>query len=358
MGGPSSSGSPTVTSAARPAADSTATHRQSRPMTIADLHFALEREQEAVVNRLTRELSILRSQSAPTTSTASSSPSSLNDPIDYAPQYSNGLTTSRRHRSSSSLSIHNLSTAGSGASIAPSRDSTLQLQSKRPSGEFIRNSRSREPSITSTQSSICFQGEHVTSPHFHVHSHSHNSSISAPRQSTTTPITGSAHCEETVQQRAELDAVKKENEQLRRRVQQLEQSLRVCYNAFRDGHADSATSTANSPFPKMKVTPLTAALWHFCFGFLPPPFQFFLFVSFLLVISILYQLCTSSSPRSYLRFDLVSYSAEFLTYGIFPQMEKLVSTVFYSHFNIIELLSIYYFLFFIFFLSWLFCIFF
>lgn len=209
-------------------------------------------------------MSILRSQSAPTPSTTSSSSSSLNDPIDtithHAPQYSNGLAASRRHRSSSSLSIHNLSTAGSGASIAPSRDSSIQLQSKRPSGEFIRNSRSREPSITSTQSSICFQGEHVTSPHFHVHSHSHNSSISAPRLSTPTPITGSAHYEETIQQRAELDAVKKENEQLRRRVQQLEQSLRVCYNAFREGHADSASSTTNSPFQKMKVTPLAAAL--------------------------------------------------------------------------------------------------
>src|ERR1700710_2866801 len=36
--------------------------RHPRPLTAADLHLQLEKEQEAVVNRLTRELSVLRQQ--------------------------------------------------------------------------------------------------------------------------------------------------------------------------------------------------------------------------------------------------------------------------------------------------------
>ena len=46
--------------------------RHPRPLTAAELHLELEKEQEAVVNRLTRELSNLRAHSASVASTVSS----------------------------------------------------------------------------------------------------------------------------------------------------------------------------------------------------------------------------------------------------------------------------------------------
>ncbi|KAF2271782.1 uncharacterized protein EI97DRAFT_437473 [Westerdykella ornata] len=75
--------------------------RHPRPLTAAELHLQLEKEQEAVVNRLTRELTALRAHSASVASTASST-SLLNDAslLDHthpAPPH-----TTRRHRGSSS----------------------------------------------------------------------------------------------------------------------------------------------------------------------------------------------------------------------------------------------------------------
>lgn len=212
------------------------------------------------VNRLTKELALLRSQTASVASTASSSSTGLSDPIDtlalYAAQYPNGPTPARRHRSSSSLSIH-LPTASSGASIAPSRDSAVP--STRPSGEFVRNSRSRTPSVGSQRSPINSYGEQVAAPHSYAYSHSHNGSISHQRPSMATTVAGSTRFEEVTQQRAELEAVKKENEQLRRRVRELEHNLRSSRRGVEDDHADDASSTSNL-IQKMKATSLTAAL--------------------------------------------------------------------------------------------------
>lgn len=82
--------------------------RHPRPMTAAELHLELEKEQEAVVNRLTRELSALRAHSASVASTTSLSSSVADSSIAHV----DGLvtsgsmhpTSSRRHRSSSSVS--------------------------------------------------------------------------------------------------------------------------------------------------------------------------------------------------------------------------------------------------------------
>ncbi|TKX26354.1 hypothetical protein C1H76_1316 [Elsinoe australis] len=104
--------------------------RHPRPMTAAELHLELEKEQEAVVNRLTRELSTLRAQhSASVASVASnhslssttSNPSLLPiDPTDPNPAHQitgpTHPTPSRRHRSSSSYSARNPNPT------APSRD--------------------------------------------------------------------------------------------------------------------------------------------------------------------------------------------------------------------------------------------
>lgn len=88
---------------------STGPLRHPRPLTAADLHMQLEKEQEAVVNRLTRELSLLRAQTASVASNGSAASTGLPDTTDQSNNNHlnsgpSGHIPSRRHRSSSSLS--------------------------------------------------------------------------------------------------------------------------------------------------------------------------------------------------------------------------------------------------------------
>ena len=76
--------------------------RHPRPLTAAELHLELEKEQEAVVNRLTRELSALRAHSASVASTTSSVTSGMH--VDQDMMGATHPTSARRHRSSSSVS--------------------------------------------------------------------------------------------------------------------------------------------------------------------------------------------------------------------------------------------------------------
>lgn len=223
-------------------------------MTAADLHLVLEKEQEAVVcslydvcldnlliqaphqvNRLTRELTLLRQQTASVASTASSTSTGLADSME-ASVYP---TSSRQHRSSSNLSSHippgSAALAASVSSIAPSRDTALP--SSRPSGEFSRVGRSREPSVTSPRQPMSPYGDVGFQPssqgqqsHRSSVSHSHSAYPPEARRSTSISSTAGNRFEETAQHRAELEAVRRENEMLRRRVRELEQNLR----AYRD----------------------------------------------------------------------------------------------------------------------------
>ncbi|GAM40202.1 hypothetical protein TCE0_038f12362 [Talaromyces pinophilus] len=214
--------------------------RHPRPMTAADLHLVLEKEQEAVVNRLTRELTLLRQQTASVASTASSTSTGLTDSVE-ASVYP---TSSRQHRSSSNLSSHippgSAALAASVSSIAPSRDTALP--SSRPSGEFTRAGRSREPSVTSPRQPVSPYGDvgfqsqsQGQQSHRSSVSHSHSAYPPEARRSTSISSTAGNRFEETAQHRAELEAVRRENEMLRRRVRELEQNLR----AYRDSHPQS-----------------------------------------------------------------------------------------------------------------------
>ncbi|KAJ5057014.1 hypothetical protein PSV09DRAFT_2388453 [Bipolaris maydis] len=150
-----------------PAADdaSSVPMRHPRPMTAAELHLELEKEQEAVVNRLTRELSALRAHSASVASTASLSSSAADSSIAHV----DGLvtpgsmhpTSSRRHRSSSSVS----------------------------------------------------RGANHAAPH---------------RYSVSSQQTGggTSRYEEVAAQKAELEEVKRENEGLKERIRELERLIR------------------------------------------------------------------------------------------------------------------------------------
>jgi hypothetical protein len=179
--------------------------RHPRPMTPAEMHLELEKEQEAVVNRLTRELSALRAHSASvasTTSIASSAASgALLDPNDssHAGSMTGSMhpTPSRRHRSSSSVSRSGL-----------------------PPGSYPhRYSISSQPAA----------GDPTH------RDHRSSSVVSTPRY------------EEVAQQRAELEDVKRENETLKQRIRDLERMIRS------SGDADAQRGRRGAPLSASTV---------------------------------------------------------------------------------------------------------
>ncbi|KAL9099032.1 MAG: hypothetical protein Q9163_005408 [Psora crenata] len=234
--------------------------RHPRPLTAADLHLQMEKEQEAVVNRLTRELTILRQQTASvasTTSSTSTGVADVTDPYSQSTLLGAQPTPSRRHRSSSNLSARSsntaatMATAGSTLSgstvgttggiagsttsgIAPPRESAAPYS-------YARDPLSRQSSVASRRSEASspslscsvYQGDH-----FPNHSHRHSSSVTQPASAPIThaatagsatrssyiPATG--RYDEVTLARAELDMVKQENEALKQRIRELERNLR------------------------------------------------------------------------------------------------------------------------------------
>jgi len=155
--------------------------RHPRPLTAVELHLELEKEQEARVNRLTRELTALRAHSASVASTTSTTsnaapfildpldPSSLSQPLPLA----NGPThptVTRSGRSGSNASTSNHPHPDSGAP-----------------------------------------------PTSNPHRTTRSSSIS---------IQGTSRYDDVAQHRLEFEEVKAENERLRQRVMELEGLLR------------------------------------------------------------------------------------------------------------------------------------
>lgn len=178
---------------------------------------------------MTRELSLLRQQTASVASTTSST-STLNEPPDSVVHGSPSLGSSthshsyRRQRSSSSLSSHTPSVQSNQASvtgIAPSRIT-----------EHHRTPRSREPSLTHRRPSIGTLNSYTQHPHPDHVSHFGNSPSIYPHR-TSVPQThlglsssSLARYEEAALHKSELETTRRENEQLRRRVRELEQILK------------------------------------------------------------------------------------------------------------------------------------
>ncbi|KAL8804636.1 MAG: hypothetical protein Q9182_002444 [Xanthomendoza sp. 2 TL-2023] len=255
--------------------------RHPQPLTAADLHMQLEKEQEAVVsnnsrgtrssgsnasqvNRLTRELSALRQQTASVASTSSSASIGIADSTDH---HANHLmsgpshpTPSRRHRSSSSLSTRSMNTtatttsgftglsgstvgttggvAGSTVSgIARARDSHpghVQSMSRQNSTASSRRSQASSPSLSSS----LLQSDHFPNliPLRHASSSQPNPPSAHLLQQTLSPAASArssyipsnaamARYEETTHHRVEMESVKRENEMLRRRIRELERRL-------------------------------------------------------------------------------------------------------------------------------------
>lgn len=185
--------------------------RHPRPMTPAELHLELEKEQEAVVrrvptpsarlhgltytqvNRLTRELTALRAHSASVASTASSTSTfDINGPAHP--------TSARRHRSSSSTS------QPYGAAI-PLTAATATIPHVH---------HSHRPSLSSAP--IVGTAEAITSTPSAI---SRQSSVGAGPAVPLTP-----RYEDVALHRQELEEAKRENERLRRRVRELEALVR------------------------------------------------------------------------------------------------------------------------------------
>lgn len=185
--------SPSISGRA-PSVDASGTPmRHPQPVTPAQIYLEMEKEQEAAVNRLTRELSALRTHSASVVSTGSiASSAASNAHIDNDSAHAGSMTgsmhpmPSRQRRSSSSVSRSGLPPGS-----YPHRYSVSSQQGGDPS-------------------------------------HRSSSVVSTPRY------------EEVAQQRAELEDVKRENEMLKQRIRDLER-------AIRNGDADAQRGRRGAP---------------------------------------------------------------------------------------------------------------
>lgn len=159
----------------------------------------LEKEQEAVVNRLTRELSALRAHSASVASTTSSTASGvLLDVTDSSISHAGPThpTSARRHRSSSSVSRNSVSAPYAGI---PTYSTPIPLNSATV-GIPHRYSVSSQP---------------ATSDPF-----------SAPQMSRSASVVSTPRYEEVAHYRQEMEEVKKENEALKQRIRDLERLIK------------------------------------------------------------------------------------------------------------------------------------
>lgn len=194
-----------------------------------------------MVNRLTRELSALRAQTASVASTTSST----SDHFFTGDQFGTGAsiipTSARRHRSSSNLSARssrsirdNLTSAASTSvsGVAAPRDQSVQASS-RPSMDIPRPEMSRQNSTNAGyRSSSINASPHLSQTGFHRSSMSSNATHgdasvpqTYPRSPSFSSAVAAARYEEAQSHRMELEAVKRENEALRQRVRELERSL-------------------------------------------------------------------------------------------------------------------------------------
>ncbi|OTA59633.1 hypothetical protein K449DRAFT_466674 [Hypoxylon sp. EC38] len=245
--------------------------RHPRPLTAAELHSQLEQEQELLVNRLTRDLTMLRAaQNSSVASNASSTsastsadqthPSSFTDThLLSGPGFPLPSTSAdrRHHRTNSSASARSLNqsvAATQGSTPAPipipqphsgSAASVLEAarhpraapgMSRQNSTASQRSgSRNHSPHPYHTSTSL---GSSYTQPHGFPYDYgssyfprgyaSSSTSVAATPGSELSPglMPATLRYEETAHYRQELETAKRENEALKRRVKELERALR------------------------------------------------------------------------------------------------------------------------------------
>ncbi|PFH60969.1 hypothetical protein XA68_18498 [Ophiocordyceps unilateralis] len=228
--------------------------RHPRPLTASELHMQLEKEQEAVVNRLTRELSLLRAaQNASVVSNASSTSATQSNSHEPVPDSSllSGAgfsipTPRRHHRNSSATSQH-----------FPVQLASSYEARQRPSVPL-----SRQDSAASRRSQTNSPGPHGAA--MDPSSYFHHQRVPPPfsvymGSVAATPGSGSfaeqlspglmpatTRYEETAFFRNELEAAKKENDGLKRRIRELERMVQSRRAADRGRSSSDVASTATS----------------------------------------------------------------------------------------------------------------
>ncbi|KAM0460747.1 hypothetical protein ACHAO4_001539 [Trichoderma viride] len=230
--------------------------RHPRPLTASELHMQLEKEQEAVVNRLTRELSILRAAhnaSVVSNTSSTSNATSSHDPIVESSLLSGSgfsIPTARRHHRTSSSTSQTFPSFVSSydARARPSHPASLSRQNSSAS----RRSQTGSPApASSIDPSNYFHQQRV--PAAASNSIMMSSVVATPGSSVLgdqmSPglMPATLRYEETAFYRQELDNAKKENEALKRRIRELERAVRErrSSDASRN-RSDSASTTASA----------------------------------------------------------------------------------------------------------------
>ncbi|KAM0481002.1 hypothetical protein ACHAPX_003893 [Trichoderma viride] len=230
--------------------------RHPRPLTASELHMQLEKEQEAVVNRLTRELSILRAAhnaSVVSNTSSTSNATSSHDPLVESSLLSGSgfsIPTARRHHRTSSSTSQTFPSFVSSydARARPSHPASLSRQNSSAS----RRSQTGSPApASSIDPSNYFHQQRV--PAAASNSIMMSSVVATPGSSVLgdqmSPglMPATLRYEETAFYRQELDTAKKENEALKRRIRELERVVRErrSSDASRN-RSDSASTTASA----------------------------------------------------------------------------------------------------------------
>ncbi|KAL6890697.1 hypothetical protein GGI43DRAFT_387500 [Trichoderma evansii] len=230
--------------------------RHPRPLTASELHMQLEKEQEAVVNRLTRELSLLRAAhnaSVVSNTSSTSNATSSHDPIVESSLLSGSgfsIPTSRRHHRTSSSTSQTFPSFVSSydARARPSHPASLSRQNSSAS----RRSQTGSPAPPSSiDPSNYFHQQRI--PAAANNSIMMSSVVATPGSSVLgdqmSPglMPATLRYEETAFYRQELDNAKKENEALKRRIRELERVVRErrSSDASRN-RSDSASTTASA----------------------------------------------------------------------------------------------------------------
>ncbi|KAJ6785985.1 hypothetical protein PWT90_06280 [Aphanocladium album] len=246
--------------------------RHPRPMTASELHMQLEKEQEALVNRLTRELSLLRAtHNASVVSNASStSAATSHDPITETSLLSGSgfsiPTTRRHHRTSSTASqSHQLASSFEGRGTHfPRPPAPVPLS--RQDSSTSRSSQAAPGGGVHLSGAGAVGGGGVgsggagldPSSYFHQqrvpHHASSNSVAATPGSSfggdhmSPALMPATLRYEETAFYRNELETAKKENEMLKKRVRELEKMVRERRESSASRHvrSESVSTTAST----------------------------------------------------------------------------------------------------------------
>ncbi|KAI4862753.1 hypothetical protein F4820DRAFT_429512 [Hypoxylon rubiginosum] len=245
--------------------------RHPRPLTAAELHSQLEQEQELLVNRLTRDLTMLRAaQNSSVASNASSAsastsadqahPSSFTDThLLSGPGFPLPTTSAdRRHqRTNSSASTRSLNLSGAGtqgstpapipipqphsgnaasvleAARNPRGAPGMSRQNSTASHRSTSRNRSPHPHHISTSVGSSYTPSHGFpydyGPGYFPRGYASSStSVAATPGSELSPglMPATLRYEETAHYRQELETAKRENEALKRRIKELERTLR------------------------------------------------------------------------------------------------------------------------------------